>query len=203
MGSGGTAASGVLGERCSGEAKDCPILHRDGAEFLVEIDRGLIPVEHGPLHASATTRVGDGGEVEQQGATVTGAAIIRANEEIFEIETGFGEEGGEVEKIEGEADGLRIGEGEHAMRGGGVAVGREKLCGQRRFGGGDFVGEAFVDGEFADQLENERNVGGAGRTDLQGGCHGITAEIGGQGETKTSQTAISRTRRSEALGMGL
>lgn len=203
MGSGGTAASGVLGERCSGEAKDCPILHWDGAEFLVEIDRRLIPIEHGPLHASATTRVGDGGEVEQQGATVTGAAVIGANEEIFEIETGFGEEGGEVEKIEGEADGLRIGEGEHAMRGGGGVVDGKELRTERGLGGSDFVGEAFVDGEFADQLENERDVGGAGRTDLKWGSHEITAEFGGQGGTKTSQTAISRTRRSAALGMGL
>jgi len=140
-----------------------------GAEGFVESDRGLIPVEDGPFHAAAAALVGEFGEVEEEGLADAASAEFGFNEQVFEIETGFREEGGVVGEKDGEAGG-RLGgvvrEGENAFGGG---VFGEERGAQFFLGGFDLVGEFLVVGEGADEFEDERNVGRRGGADHGGG----------------------------------
>jgi len=54
-----------------------------GRRSIVELDRRLIPVEHGPVHASVTALIGEPGEVEQQGAADPAATLPGIHEEVL------------------------------------------------------------------------------------------------------------------------
>ena len=51
----------------AGDAHDGPLGHGGGAEGVVEVDRGLVPVEDGPLEARAFFGYGDGGDGAEEG----------------------------------------------------------------------------------------------------------------------------------------
>jgi hypothetical protein len=53
-------------ERIARDALDAPFVHADRAHRAVEVDRGLVPVEHRPLEPSATAVERDAREVPQQ-----------------------------------------------------------------------------------------------------------------------------------------
>ncbi len=163
-----------------------------GAERLVEGDRGLIPVEDGPFHATATALVGEFGEVQEEGFAEAASSEFGFHEKVFEVEAGFGEERGVVGEEDGEAGGGWggvVGEGEDAFGGGffGEQRGAEFLLG--RF---DLVGEFLVVGEGADEFEDEREVGGRGGAD-----HG--AEVCGKMLAGVEAPSVNRIERSAQM----
>lgn len=155
----------VLFECCAGEAADLPLEHPPGADTLVEVDGGFIPIEDGPLHAAAAAGVGEFGEVEEERLAVAMAAEFGFHKEVLQVETGAGEEGGVVEEIESEAGRHVIDEAENAV--GDRWLG-EKRAAELVFGGGDVVGELFIGGEIADEAEDEGGIGGRGGANDQG-----------------------------------
>ena len=162
----------MAGEGGPSEAADGPVGFALGADGFVEGDGGLIPIEDRPFHAAAAELVGEFREMEEEGFTEALAAKFGFNEKIFEVEAGLGEEGGVVKKIEGEAGGcIGCGEGEDACGGRALGgIGGEERGAEGRLRGDDLVGEFFVGGEAANEIENERDVGGGGGSD--GGGHG-------------------------------
>src|SRR6185295_5454659 len=70
-------------ERFADQSVDFPVIHRDGAEAFVEVDRRLVPVEDRPLQAAAVARLRDRGEPRQQRFAVAQSARFRFYEQIF------------------------------------------------------------------------------------------------------------------------
>src|SRR3569833_1375025 len=77
-----------LVERGSSETKDCPIVHGTRAQTLIEVYRRRVPIEHGPLKPSATTRHSQACKMFEQCFTDSAAASLRLNKQIFEINAG-------------------------------------------------------------------------------------------------------------------
>jgi hypothetical protein len=71
-----TLVSRVLRQRRTGEPADLPLALPLGTDGFVELDRGLVPVEHGPLHPAATTLVGETRQVEQERLADAAAAEL-------------------------------------------------------------------------------------------------------------------------------
>src|SRR3954468_8369279 len=99
------------------EAKDSPLVHRLCAKLLVETHGWLVPIQHRPLHSSATTLVRDLRQPDEEGAAVALATHGWPNEQIFEIKTWPAEPGGEVEEVNRETDRLFILEREQDVSG--------------------------------------------------------------------------------------
>src|SRR5688500_3123276 len=78
-------------DRVAREAEEAPLSQRPRAEFGVEIDRRLVPVEHGPFDAAAAALVGELGDAAQQGEADATAAVRGEHEQVFEVDAGFGE----------------------------------------------------------------------------------------------------------------
>src|SRR5499427_3714357 len=94
---------GELAEGVAGDAEDRPRIHRLGAEFLVEADRRLVPVEHRPLEAAAAALDGESGQMHEQCLAVAAPAELRHDEEILEVQARPGEERRVVVEEEREA----------------------------------------------------------------------------------------------------
>lgn len=142
-----------------------------GAERFVEGDGGGVPVEDAPFHAAVAALVGEFGEMEENGFADAATAKGGFHEKVFEVESGFREKRGVVGEENGEAGGggrgnlVGGGKGEEAFGGG---FGAEKRGAEFFLGGFDLVRELFVVGEAADELKNERNVGGCGGAEVDG-----------------------------------
>ena len=90
----------------AGDAKDRPFLHGPGAETFVELDRGLVPVEHRPLEASAIALGGDLRQMREQRAPRAAPAPLGTHEQVLEIQAALAEKGRVVVKEQREADGF-------------------------------------------------------------------------------------------------
>ena len=108
----------------AGEAAEVPLRQTLRAEALVEGDRGRIPVEDVPFEAPAAPGAGQTGHMAQERAADPATAERRRYEEILEMDTGAGEEGGVGREEERETGGLVVPEREDTLRG-------------RRSGGGE------------------------------------------------------------------
>ena len=82
------------------EAVDDPLLHLPRIERLVEAQRRLVPVEHGPLHATTAALLRDAREGSQQRTTDAMTALRGAHEEIFEIQARPADECRKIEEIQ-------------------------------------------------------------------------------------------------------
>jgi len=143
-----------------------PVGHACGAEALVKVDGGLVPIEHRPLQASAIFVAGDLREVEQEGFAVTVSTMLEGDEEVFEMNTFTSHESGEGVIEKREADRLIIEPSNHASCRGGAGSGEQLFA--QVFGGGDrLVREFLVGRELVDEAMNLGCVGGAGWANLE------------------------------------
>src|ERR1019366_8858657 len=88
----------------TGQSKNRPFIHRFRTELPVELNSGIVPIEHRPFHAAAAAFACDFCRMNEQCATVTFAAHLRFHEQIFEIKTRATKPGGKVVKENGEAN---------------------------------------------------------------------------------------------------
>src|SRR5437016_449752 len=70
----------------SREAIHRPLVHRLGAEGVVEIDGRLIPIQDCPLQTAAAALPGDVRETGQQSLAVALSPRLRLHEEVFEVD---------------------------------------------------------------------------------------------------------------------
>ena len=140
---------------------DLPFAFSLRADRLVEFDRGLIPVEHGPLHPAAAALVCHAGEVQQERLPNAATTQIRLHVQVFEVEARLREKGGVGGEENREAGGRLIDKGEPAFRGR-LAISGEQRGPQfllRRF---NLVQQLFVFCESTDESEDKRDIVGGG-----------------------------------------
>src|SRR3712207_2423696 len=98
-----------------------PALPWAGADAVVEGDGRRVPVEDRPFHAVAALSQGAAGEVGEDQAAETGAAVFRLHVHVLDVEAGQRREGAKAVEPEGETGrlaGRGLGdEGEGAGRG--------------------------------------------------------------------------------------
>ena len=141
---------------------EAPVGHDFGAEFLVKVYSALVPVEHGPFHATTAPFVGEDCQFPEQGSTDAAAAMGGLDVDVFEIEAGTTDEGGVVLKEDGGCDDLT------------VDFGNEGFCGRLfakqgvaggLLGGFDPFRDLFELGQFEQERVNGGNVVGGGGAD--------------------------------------
>src|SRR4030095_7389238 len=75
-------------QRFARYAKYRPLIHRDGAKILVELDRRLVPVENSPFESAAISFARDSRQLNQHGPAKPLTAHLWNDEQVFEVETG-------------------------------------------------------------------------------------------------------------------
>src|SRR6266568_6548051 len=88
-----------LPDLLAGQSKYCPLVHRLCAKGAIEFDRRLVPIEHRPFHPAAAPITCDLRQLDKQRATVAFAALLRLNEQIFEIKSRPSEPRGKIVEI--------------------------------------------------------------------------------------------------------
>ena len=63
-------------------------MHRCCAKCAIEFDRRLVPIEHCPFHSATPAITRNLRKLYKQRATITFAALLRLNEQIFEVKPG-------------------------------------------------------------------------------------------------------------------
>jgi len=166
------ALHGEGGEGFAGDLHALPLGLHDGAEGLVEVDGGLVPVEDRPFVAWAAFGYGDGGDAGEESFADSLAAMLGSDVDVFKVDAGVAAPGGVVVEVEGEACGdgcVSVGQvGDEAVEALGFA---EAVAEEVGFGGVDGVGFALVGGEVADEGEDLRDVGRGGGAEGEGGLH--------------------------------
>jgi hypothetical protein len=76
---------GQAGQGFAGYAIYGPIVHWNGAEVLVELNRGLIPIEHRPLETAAIAVDRESGQVHEKGFPETAAPHFRDYKQILQV----------------------------------------------------------------------------------------------------------------------
>src|SRR5687768_9382373 len=96
--------TGQPGDPLLRQPKNSPLIHRLRAELAIKLNRRVVPIEHRPLHSAAPALLRNLRETFKQRAAIPLSAQIRPDKEIFEIKTRPAEPGGEVEKVNREAN---------------------------------------------------------------------------------------------------
>ena len=151
-------------QRGPGQPAGDPLVHGDGAEPAVEVDRGLVPVQDGPGQTGVPALDGHLGQGGEQGLTQPRSAGLGSDVEILQVDPGA-LPGGEVAEVEGEADHRTGLLGDQRVRGG---LGPEEGLVQLLRSGADLVGRPLVVGQVEDQLVDPRDVFAVGGTDAGG-----------------------------------
>ena len=137
-------------------------MEHDCADGVVEVDGGLVPVEHVPLQTGAAFFDGCGCDLIQQRLADSLAAKFGKHEEVFKVQAGALPCGVDRE-IEREACGLAVFFGDEAFV---VGLRAEAVAQQLLLGDLDGVGLAFVLGESANEGEDERDIGSGSWADV-------------------------------------
>src|SRR5581483_8223456 len=130
---------------------DGPAVDGFRAELAVEADRRLVPVEHGPLDASATAFEREPRELGQERTAVSAPAALGLHEEVFEVDAGPAEERREVVEEQREAGRVVLVGGDENLR---VRTGAEEVLAQRAFVEHDVIRQLLVLGEAANEGGN-------------------------------------------------
>lgn len=163
-----------------------PVAFDDGPEFLVEGERGGVPVEDLPVEAGGAQLAGALGRLPEQFVAESLPAVLGLNIEVFEV-GGASLPSGVDGKEEGHADDLVVDGGDQQFE----SLVEEEILAEL-FGVIDhFLRGPFVLGELVDQTHHGGQVflasgadGGVGR---QGGRHapsGVARQQGSQGELR-------------------
>src|SRR5690349_19663437 len=78
------SAGGEPFQRAVADATDPPLRHHCRTEALVEIDRRLVPVEHGPLEARAVALDCERSDPLQQRLADAASPHVLVHEQVFE-----------------------------------------------------------------------------------------------------------------------
>src|SRR5262249_25888373 len=139
------------------ESENGPLVHWLGAERLVELDRGSVPVQHRPLHAATPALVGDLRERDEQRLAQALAARRRTHVEVLEVQPVTPQPRGVVHEEEGEAlgDPVELADEGFARRPAPAppALAEERIV-DHLLGGLDGLGVALVFRELADEAED-------------------------------------------------
>jgi hypothetical protein len=145
---------------------DDPLLHLPRAQRLVELQRRLVPVEHGPFQPAAAAIARDARQRPQQRTPDAVTAQGGAHEQILEIQPGPADKRREVEEVQRESGGLTVPLGdEHAYHG----IFCFELTPEIRRVRLGLVQQLFVIGQFAHQACDGGRVRGRGGSDVQHG----------------------------------
>src|SRR5438552_8087921 len=143
-------------ERFAGNAENRPFVHWHGAELLVELDRRFIPIEHRPFESPAVGLARDPRQLDEHGAPKSSAAHFRDDEQVFEIQTRFAEECGEIVEEDSERGRLVLG------------IAKQDFCSRPRaeetlphalFRHDSLVRQTLVLGQLPDEPDNDVCVG--------------------------------------------
>ncbi len=142
---------------------DAPLVEKLRAQPLVKVDGGLVPGQNVPLQPDAALLRGARGHPRQQRFADTLPAEPGQHEQIFQVDAGAAPPGGVVVEVEGKAGRFAVrGFGDQALEAGVLA---EAVAQQVGLGGLNCVGLPLISGESADQIQNQRNVGGSSSAD--------------------------------------
>lgn len=157
-------------QRLARGAVDGPLVHRDRAHRLVEVDRGLVPVEHPPLEPAVATLNAAAGQRDQQVAAQPRPAVGGVDVEVLEVDAVAAVPRGVVQEPDRHPDHAsvdlgHVGEQRRVLpEEGAIEVGRR---------GGHGVRLSFVDGQVDDELVDGLDVAGLGGSDHPPQCAGI------------------------------
>jgi len=149
------SAFGERGQRRTRHALHAPLIHAPRADLAVEGDRGLVPVQHLPLHAHPATRDADGGAVPEEGLADALAAMRGLDEDILDIQPMPAGEGAEVREPDALAHRPALDLGQHAEHRGVRAEEGGAEIGLRPHG---LVQQLLILRECLDQPEDLRQV---------------------------------------------
>lgn len=83
---------------------DSPIGQYSRAHCFIELDRGLIPIEHAPFEATALALHCNVCEMDEERFSIAFATMLGPDEQIFQVEPFATEKRGKVMKVKREAD---------------------------------------------------------------------------------------------------
>src|SRR5262245_42137470 len=98
--------AGEPAERLARNPEAVPLCNLLGAEPTVEPNRRLVPRQDSPVHALASARGADTGNVREQAVSDAAAAPLRLDEHVFEVDAGPAREGRKRSVEHRKADGL-------------------------------------------------------------------------------------------------
>ena len=145
------------GESRAGELPYLPIPHLGGADFLVEVDGRLVPVQDVPFDQQALFRQGAGGEVTQQSQPQPGTAMRGLNEQVFQEDAPPTGEGEHLVVEQSDAGGRGVFVIDQNRISGWVRSEQHRV--QIGFGRGETVQDPFVVREAADQAQHVGDIG--------------------------------------------
>jgi hypothetical protein len=97
------------GRKClATESIDGPLVHGRRAEAAVEVDGRLVPIQNCPLQPRVASLNCELGQGSQQGPAEPRTAVLRHDVQVLEIDPVNPLPGGEIPKVEGEADYLVV-----------------------------------------------------------------------------------------------
>ena len=143
------------------ESECRPFVHGLGAEGAVEVEAWGVPFEAGPFDPSPVVLDGELCESSEEGLAESAMTIGCADIEVFEIDAGACEPGGEVVEPEGDACRDAVGLGDEHL--GGRLV--EEMSAEEFLGGMILFGGLLVFGKLMDAESDEGNVVRNGKAD--------------------------------------
>ena len=155
-----------------------PLGQHVGAELLVERKSGRVPGEDVPLETRAAFVDRDPGQVFEQGSADSLPSMGWSDVEVFEAQPVVAAPGAVAGEEQGKAGRDAVKVGDHATEAWDRA---EAVAEEVGFGGEHGVRFALVEGEFADEAEDGRNVVGRGGADVQGGAQLGFSNLSGAG----------------------
>jgi len=142
----------------------CPLIHGHGSDRPVKVPRGGIPVEDPPLEATVPASDALMGKFREESSAQAAAPVLRLDVQILKIDTWAPEPGGEIAKVQGEADHPGFGVIGHETKDervwakeGAVKIGLR--CEH-------LMGRSFILSEFVNQGEDRPGIAGLGPPDL-------------------------------------
>ncbi len=138
-----------------------------GADSFVEGDRRGVPGKDVPLEAGAAFVNSNFGKMGEESSADSLPSLCRSHVEVLEAKAVVAAPGAIAGEKEGETGGGTVDFSDHAAK---AWFRAEAVAQEVSFGGDDSCGFAFVEGEFADEAKNGRNVFRDGGADVQGGA---------------------------------
>ena len=132
-------------------------MERLRSKTAIELDSGLVPVEHGPLESAAIPLDGQAREMDEQALSHAMTPPFGFHEQVLQIETTPAEERREIVKEQRETGGFAAGKRNHHLR---IRPRPEQCVAEPGFGGDHLVRELLVVAKRLDELQHERNVVG-------------------------------------------
>jgi hypothetical protein len=143
-----------------------PLVHLSRLQGLIEAQRGLVPVEHRPLHAPAVALARDTRQPPQQRPANAMGTLRGTHEQVFEVQARATHKSREVEEKQGETCRLALPLGDQHVD---DRMRRFQLAAQvfgARLG---LVCQFFVLGKLAHQRGDDGRIGHRGGSDVQHG----------------------------------